>query len=133
MILEIAGYDCLATDEELELQFGKGTPRASTSSEDAEEDHDEENDLGPRGLTRAVRKAEKATMAAKVFGLKEDEGVYREYRKECGGGTSRTWLIVVKRCYVAHGLVPARGHIILTRQYLCFWRRAAVGDDIKVG
>ena len=38
----------------------------------------------------------------------------------------------VKRCYVANGLVPARGHIIITPRFVCFWRRATVGADIKV-
>lgn len=43
-----------------------------------------------------------------------------------------TTLRVVKRCYVGHGLLPARGHIILTPRFICFWRRAVVGQDIKV-
>jgi len=85
MVLDVAGYDCLATDEDLEAQLGKKASRPSTSSDDAEAeddlDEEQDHDHGPKSLTRAVRKAEKASMAAKVFGLREDEGVYRECRR----------------------------------------------------
>lgn len=113
MKLEIAGHDGLASDDEVDTN----QERDSTSSEGVEEH-------GHR-LTKDMRKAEKAIMAAKVFGLKEDESIYRE----CA---DRQLLIPVKRCYVVGGLVPARGHIIVTRKYICFWRRATVGEDIKV-
>ncbi|KAK8854734.1 hypothetical protein IAR55_003473 [Kwoniella newhampshirensis] len=96
MVLEVGGHDCLATDEELESK-GAG----STDSEEGEDDED-----GPGGLLRETRKAEKAALAAKVFGLKEDEGVWT--------------------------FLPARGHIILSPRFICFWRRATVGADIKV-
>jgi sterol 3beta-glucosyltransferase len=67
MKLEIAGFDCLATDEDVEQQH----QRNSASSDDAE-------DRG-HSLTKDMRKAEKGAMAAKVFGLKEDEPVYRKW------------------------------------------------------
>lgn len=38
----------------------------------------------------------------------------------------------VKRCYIVTSFLPARGHIIITPQYICFWRRVAVGTDIRV-
>ena len=28
--------------------------------------------------------------------------------------------------------MPVRGHIVLDEKFICFWRRAAVGGDIKV-
>lgn len=68
MSLDVAGYDCLATDEEIEAD--KGMPRTSTSSS--------EEDTGPQA-TREMRKSQKASMAAKVFGLNEDEGIWRKW------------------------------------------------------
>lgn len=64
MTLEVAGYDCLATDEDLESHL-----RNSSSSDETR----------LHSFTRDMRKAEKAAMAAQIFGLKEDEGVYREF------------------------------------------------------
>ncbi len=106
MVLEIAGHNCLAADDEVELE-------PVTAEED-----DEESRLA------TTRKAEKALLAAKMFGLDEDS-IFCKLTPQ----TSR--LTIVKRCYVSHGLVPARGHIILTPKYVCFWRRANVGADIK--
>jgi sterol 3beta-glucosyltransferase len=97
--MTVAGYNCLANDEEMDAPS-----RASSSSAAAEQ---------PRGIA-AMQKAEKASLAAKVFGLREEEGI---------------WL---KRCYVCQGLVASRGHIILTPRFVCFWRRATIGADIKV-
>ena len=67
MKLEIACYDCLATDEDIEQHQQQ---RTSSSSDDLE-------DTG-HSLTKGMRKAEKGTMAAKIFGLKEDEPIYRK-------------------------------------------------------
>lgn len=64
MNLEIAGCDCLATDDELEAL----ATRTSESSDEHEHDHG--------AITQAMRKAEKAALAAKVFGLKDEDGVY---------------------------------------------------------
>nr|XP_031864085.1 uncharacterized protein CI109_000729 [Kwoniella shandongensis]KAA5531157.1 hypothetical protein CI109_000729 [Kwoniella shandongensis] len=103
MVLQVAGHDCLATDEDLESD--------RSGSYDSEEGDDEED--GHNGLLRETRKAEKAALSAKVFGLKEEEGVW------------------IKRCYVGTSFIPARGHIILTPRFICYWRRATVGADIK--
>lgn len=105
--LDVAGYDCLAKDDDIEAHRDSiGTSSESSSL------HDDDEDAGkPRALVEA-RKHEKAAMAARVFGLREDEGI---------------WL---KRCYVGK-VAPARGHIIITPRYICFWRRANVGADIK--
>jgi sterol 3beta-glucosyltransferase len=72
MIMEVAGYDCLATDEEVEAKGEVGS-RSSTSSSDGEDD---EGTL--QSFAKETRKAEKAALASKVFGLKEDEGIWRE-------------------------------------------------------
>jgi sterol 3beta-glucosyltransferase len=64
LIMQVAGYDCLATDDELEV------PSRAYSSSD-------EHDLATQAVA-SMRKAEKATMAGKVFGLREDEGIWRE-------------------------------------------------------
>ncbi|WVQ82114.1 hypothetical protein IAT38_004242 [Cryptococcus sp. DSM 104549] len=106
MVLEVGGHDCLATDEELERKSSEGA--ASTESEDGDDDED-----GQAGLLHATRKEQKAALAAKTFALREDEGIW------------------IKRCYVSTTFLPARGHIILTPRYICFWRRVTVGSDIK--
>ena len=72
MSLEVAGYDCLATDEDIE---GHEVIRQSTAS--SEERSEEDEGYGSE-VSKAMRKSEKATMAAKMFGLKEDEGIWRE-------------------------------------------------------
>jgi sterol 3beta-glucosyltransferase len=69
VIMDVAGYDCLATDDEVGAQGGI-LSRTSTSSSDGEDD-----DLG---FASETLKAEKAALAAKVFGLREDEGIYCE-------------------------------------------------------
>ena len=65
MRLEVAGYDCLATDEDIETDV-------SASSNASEEEE---------GMTaaRKMHKAEKAAMAAKLFGLREDLGIWSEF------------------------------------------------------
>ncbi|OCF37991.1 hypothetical protein I316_00215 [Kwoniella heveanensis BCC8398] len=103
MIFQVAGHDCLATDEAIEM----------ASSQRSSESEEMDDESGLDRLVQDTRKAEKAALAAKVFGLREDEPVW------------------IKRCYVAAGFVPARGHIILTSKFLCFWRRNTVGPDIK--
>lgn len=102
MQLDVGGYDCLATDDDLEADD------ASIPSVDEEEDEE----VGKPRFVVEARKAQKTALAARVFGLRESEGI---------------WL---KRCYLG-GVMPARGHIILSPRYLCFWRRANVGSDIK--
>lgn len=69
VIMDVAGYDCLATDDEVGAQGGI-LSRTSTSTSDGEDD-----DLG---FASETLKAEKAALAAKVFGLREDEGIYCE-------------------------------------------------------
>lgn len=44
---------------------------------------------------------------------------------------SASLITSVKRCYIYQSLVPSRGHIIITPTYVCFWRRATLGSDIK--
>ncbi|CAK9780636.1 hypothetical protein CC85DRAFT_329264 [Cutaneotrichosporon oleaginosum] len=105
--IDVGGYDCLAKDDDIEARRDR---RNSGGSESSMQDDDEEAGR-PLALIEA-RKREKAAMAARVFGLREDEGI---------------WL---KRCYIGK-VAPARGHIILTPRYICFWRRANVGADIK--
>jgi sterol 3beta-glucosyltransferase len=95
MVMEVAGYDCLATDEEVEAQTG-ALSRTSTSSSEAE---DEET-----GFANETRKAEKAALAAKVFGLREDEGIYRGCRRFIGADASQTVL------YRPPSLARSRSH-----------------------
>ncbi|WVR00064.1 hypothetical protein IAU59_007206 [Kwoniella sp. CBS 9459] len=104
VVFQVAGHDCLATDEAIEM---------ASDSQPSLESEEMEEETGLDKLIQDTRKAEKAALAAKVFGLKEDEPVW------------------IKRCYVATAFVPARGHIILSSKYLCFWRRNTVGLDIK--
>lgn len=103
--LDVGGYDCLAKDDDIEPH------RDSISSENSSL-HDEDEEAGKPHAVVEARKREKAAMAARVFGLREHEGI---------------WL---KRCYIGK-VAPARGHIIITPRYVCFWRRANVGADIK--
>nr|XP_019044752.1 hypothetical protein I302_06665 [Kwoniella bestiolae CBS 10118]OCF23682.1 hypothetical protein I302_06665 [Kwoniella bestiolae CBS 10118] len=109
VVFQISGHDVVATDQDLE-QWMDSTRTSSQSDDSLHVDEDES-----RGdtLLQEARKAERASMAAKVFGLKEEEGVW------------------IKRCYVATAFVPARGHIILNPRYVCFWRRNTVGSDLK--
>ncbi|OXC68989.1 hypothetical protein AYX13_02600 [Cryptococcus neoformans] len=103
IVLEVDGHDCLAADDELDSK-SMGT----TGNKELEEDEDGSDDL-----LQQTRKREKASMAAKVFGLKEEDGIW------------------MKRCYIITSFLPARGHIIITPRYICFWRRVAVGTDIR--
>lgn len=127
-VVDIAGYDCLATDDEQPEWASSSAPNSAPSSDHEGDDDDDEAERdngdgsrpGPsaarhdRHRAREMSKAAKISMASKIFGLREEDGVY------------------IKRCYVATGVVPARGHIIVTPKYVCFWRRAVVGSDIKV-
>jgi sterol 3beta-glucosyltransferase len=61
-VLDVAGYDCLATDEDTEK------PRSNSSSSSEEELQE----------LSEFRKAEKAKLAAKVFGLKEEDDIWRK-------------------------------------------------------
>ena len=76
MKFEIAGFDCLAPDDETD------PTRNSNSSEDvdgeADGDAEAEEESGGHSMTKGMRKAETAAMAAKMFGLKEDEPIYRK-------------------------------------------------------
>nr|ODN91658.1 hypothetical protein L204_05646 [Cryptococcus depauperatus CBS 7855] len=101
-VMEIGGNDCLATDQDLD-------PGKSKSSYSAEADDDDSDNQ----LVQETRKKAKAALAAKVFGLREDEEVW------------------IKRCYIVTSFLPARGHIILNPRYICFWRRVTVGTDLK--
>lgn len=83
MVLNVAGYDCLMTDEDLENPLRRETSHSSDSGDE----HLPSGELGPDNKpgihlsslrVKAARKAEKATMAAKLFGLKEEEGIWRE-------------------------------------------------------
>ena len=71
MVLNVGGHDCLATDEELESSGGEVSQVSTRSSEDLDEEKEDK-------FVSETRKAEKAAMAAKVFGLKEEEPIWRE-------------------------------------------------------
>ncbi|WWC71508.1 uncharacterized protein I206_105466 [Kwoniella pini CBS 10737] len=109
VVFQISGHDLVTTDEDMDETIDSA--RSSMHSDEAIGGDEEKSSGGV--LLLAARKAERASMAAKVFGLKEEEGVW------------------IKRCYVASGFVPVRGHIIISPRYICFWRRNTVGADIK--
>ena len=67
VVLNVAGHDCLSTDEAEEAEEQKSIDRKSSESLDE-----------PTTLVQQIGKAEKAAMAAKVFGLDEHEEIYRE-------------------------------------------------------
>ncbi|WRT68465.1 uncharacterized protein IL334_005441 [Kwoniella shivajii] len=71
IIFQIAGHDCVATDEEIEKRTDLSRT-SSTESEDSIIDDDDDHDT----FLHETRKAERASMAAKVFGLQEHEGVW---------------------------------------------------------
>jgi sterol 3beta-glucosyltransferase len=73
MIMSIAGHDCLAMDDEIQQNVFERT--ASTSG--VEPDDDEPPAGG--SISHEMRKAAKASVAAKVFGLNENEGIWREF------------------------------------------------------
>ena len=83
MIFNVAGFNCLMTDEELDGPLE--TPMSGTSDDEEDEgllDDDEQEPKEGRSklAVKATRKAEKTSMAAKVFGLDEHDGIWREYR-----------------------------------------------------
>ena len=72
MRLDVAGFDCLATDEDIEESQSGMRRRDSEAST--------ESHIGaPDGVSNGLRKREKASMAAKMFGLNEEEGIWRKY------------------------------------------------------
>ncbi|BEI98763.1 hypothetical protein CcaverHIS631_0310620 [Cutaneotrichosporon cavernicola] len=107
--IDVGGYDCLAKDDDIEAHRDR---RNSGGSSEGSSMPDEDEEAGRPFALIEARKQEKALMAARVFGLREDEGI---------------WL---KRCYIGK-IKPVRGHIILSPRYVCFWRRANLGADIK--
>jgi sterol 3beta-glucosyltransferase len=86
MVLNVAGYDCLKTDEDLDHTIER---HISHSSDSGDEHSPEEMEDGPeisRPSTlrvKAARKAEKASMAAKIFGLNEEDGIWRKLLYMC--------------------------------------------------
>lgn len=78
MIFNVAGFDCLMTDEELDGPME--TPLSGTSDDEdegEEEDQDTKEESRTQKTVKATRKAEKTSMAAKVFGLDEADGIWR--------------------------------------------------------
>ncbi|WWC90647.1 uncharacterized protein L201_005583 [Kwoniella dendrophila CBS 6074] len=75
VVFQISGHDVVATDEDLDR-----LSRDSSSSEDSP--HVEDEETGDT-LLQETRKAERASLAAKVFGLKENEGVWINPRFIC--------------------------------------------------
>jgi sterol 3beta-glucosyltransferase len=67
MIMVIGDHDCLSGDDD--------DVRGPSTSSDERFDEEEREESGHLAETK---KAEKASMAAKVFGLREEEGIYRE-------------------------------------------------------
>lgn len=85
MVLNVAGYDCLVTDEDLDHTIKPHEEPSSDSGEEHEEhsspdEMEDGPDVGRPSMlkVKAARKAEKASMAAKIFGLDESEGIWRE-------------------------------------------------------
>lgn len=122
MAIDVGGCDCMshptpAHDDEDE--------DAASSSEEESDSGDEDTDPHRRAERKRERKLDRKTepvsshkariarAAAKTFGIRERDGI---------------WL---KRAYVQNGVVAARGHIIISPKYTCFWRRAHIGSDIK--
>jgi sterol 3beta-glucosyltransferase len=118
MVLDVGGHDCLKSDDD------DGSDASILTKA-----YDDDDEGKPYAVVEA-RKAEKAHMAARMFGLREDEGVWRECHQELSYRVLMLTL-TVKRCYVQYNHMPSRGHIIVNPQYICFWRRTHVGADIK--
>lgn len=79
MIFNVAGYNCLMTDEELDVPMETPMSGTSDEEEEAEEEQEQEPKKDRTSLTvKATRKAEKTSMAAKVFGLDEADGIWRK-------------------------------------------------------
>jgi hypothetical protein len=86
MVLNVAGYDGLMTDEDFDHMI---EPCAKLPSDFAVEPNEHEHsspddmadgpDVGKPSMlkVKAARKAEKASVAAKIFGLDEAEGIWR--------------------------------------------------------
>jgi len=83
MVMNVAGYDCLVTDEDLDHTIKSKSHEDASSDSEAEHDSPEEMEDGPEVSrpsmlkVKAARKAEKASMAAKIFGLNEEDGIWR--------------------------------------------------------
>jgi hypothetical protein len=133
MVLNVAGYDCLVTDEDLDHTIKPHEEASSDSGEehDSPEEMEDGPDVGRPSMlkVKAARKAEKASMAAKIFGLNEGDGIWRKLTIAI---RRRRLTCSVKRCFVDQGVIPYRGHLIVSPRFLCFWRRATFGRDIKV-
>lgn len=78
MVFNVAGHNCLITDEELDHPIERHV--SITSDEDeVEQDESPPSEVDRTQKTiKATRKAEKTSMAAKVFGLDEADGIWRE-------------------------------------------------------
>jgi sterol 3beta-glucosyltransferase len=82
MVLNVAGYDCLVTDEDLDHTI----ETHDTTSDDSGDENAAPEEMGdgpdaerPSMIkVKAARKAEKASMAAKIFGLNEEDGIWRK-------------------------------------------------------
>lgn len=68
MVFDIGGYNCFETDDD----------RQTTSSAEIEREEQVEAEGGSLALN--TRKQEKASMAAKVFGLREEDGIWSTSR-----------------------------------------------------
>lgn len=96
MVLNIGGYDCLEMDDEAE------SGRQSTSSSDIER---EETMEAGNALAFNAQKLERAAMAAKVFGLKEEDGIWRKYLVNQSTDSSQALL-----CRNGHSPCPRPPH-----------------------
>lgn len=121
MAIDVGGYDCMSHPDTGHDDENEDDPSSSSDSSESDDDPDpqrraekkRERKLDKKTEPASNHKARKARAAAKTFGLRERDGI---------------WL---KRTYVQNGVVPARGHIIISPKYTCFWRRARFGADIK--
>lgn len=105
VIIKVGDHDCLKADDEHDEH--EHSRDSSLDSENSQHDPEDTH----HGYSAA--KAEKAAMAAKVFGIDPEDEIW------------------IKRCYVSSGLVPVRGHIIISSRFICFWRRNKAAADIK--
>ncbi|KAE8541715.1 hypothetical protein D1P53_001886 [Cryptococcus gattii VGV] len=115
IVLEVDGHDCLAADDELESK-SLGSP----GSNESEEDEDSSD-----GLVQQTRKREKAFMAAKVFGLKEEEGIWSEYQATYRfpvGDVENVILVPGIRAHFHAFALQIKGHEDLRFE---FWKQAS--------
>lgn len=77
MVFNVAGFNCLMTDEELDVPMER---QISITSEEDEDEEPRPKEDRTQQTVKATRKAEKTTMASKVFGLDEADGIWRESR-----------------------------------------------------